>query len=200
VTTERAGADAEDFSALFVRARTGDPAAVGALYARYCDRVLSAVRPRLPRALRRRYDTMDVAQSVFAEILRDLPRLENRGEAAFVRLLQIKSVNKIRRRMKSELGRDGRRAERRLGTDDGHVARDGDVAGHAGSIDDDVKLHRLLAGLDPATREILRLRGEKKTFAEIAAATGLASADAARMRHARAVVELRRRWDAETTS
>ena len=58
--------------------------------------VMATIRRRLLPPLRRRYDTMDLSQSVFREVLRDLPRFEDRGEPAFVRWLAIKSENKTR--------------------------------------------------------------------------------------------------------
>lgn len=183
-----------DFSATLRRAQGGDPSAVADLYLRFAPRIHAAIRPRLPASLRRRYDTSDVAQSVFAEVLRDLPRLEDRGEAAFASLLHLKAVNKIRRRLKRDLGRGGIRAEVRLGTDEPLAARVRTPDEDAAAGEDDVRLHRLVADADPGTRTMLRMRGEGRSFAAIADALGLPTADAARKRHARAIAELRARW------
>src|SRR5437870_13912762 len=106
------GDEAAEFSAVLVRARDGDAAAVAALFDRYGRVVLGAVRRRLSADLRRRYDSMDLAQSVFADVLRALPRIKDRGEGGFVRLLTLKAENKVRDKLRRHVGRNGRRRER----------------------------------------------------------------------------------------
>jgi RNA polymerase sigma factor (sigma-70 family) len=192
------GGAADEFSAVLAAARRGDPAARARLYANYWAQVVSVVHRRFPDALRARYDTMDFAQSVFAEVLRDLPRIEDRGERAFVGLLRLKAVNKLRRRMKHDLGRGGRRAQTPLPDDIAETA--GRVAeSSVESREDDVKLRGLLTRLDETSREILSLRTDGKSFAEIAAAMRLPSAGAARKRHDRALARLRALWESGTS-
>jgi RNA polymerase sigma factor (sigma-70 family) len=182
------------FSELLARARMGDSAAVAALYQAHARRVMAIVRRRLSPALRAKYDTMDLAQSVFVEVLRELPRLTDKGEAAFANLLAVKAENKVRLKLRRHVGPNGRRREARLGSDDGRPARDADVAAAAASRDDDAKLTRILSELDATSRRIMRLHSEGASFGDIAAGLGLDSAEAARKRHARALLSLRRRW------
>jgi RNA polymerase sigma-70 factor (ECF subfamily) len=160
--------------------------------------VLGAVRRRLPPALRRRADSMDVAQSVFEDVLRDLPRFEERGEEAFRHWLYLKTENKIRDAWRRKLGPDGRPREDAMGSNDAEpAARGPGPATEAGEIDEAVRLRRAVAELQPAQREIVTLRDEAGLgFAAIAERLGLPGADAARMRYARALVALRKNWDA----
>jgi RNA polymerase sigma factor (sigma-70 family) len=182
------------FSDVLARARAGDADAVAALYARHSRRVMAIVRRRLSPMLRAKYDTMDLAQSVFLEVLRELPRLDDKGEAAFAHLLAIKAENKVRLKLRRHLGKSGVRAERRLASDADPPAADAHVGAALEGVEDSVKLRRLLDEFDADAREILRLHGDGRPFAEIASTLGLASADAARKKHARLVAALRGRW------
>jgi RNA polymerase sigma factor (sigma-70 family) len=188
------GGGENEFSQLLERARGGDAQAAGELYQRHAHRVLTIVRRRLPVALRAKYDSMDLAQSVFAEMLRDLPRIEDRGERAFVSLLAAKASGKIAMKLRHHLGRSGQHAERRLATD----AEPADSASEAplkAERDDELaKLEHVVEGLDETSRRVLRMRAVRRSFASIADELGLASPDAARKRYARALVELRERW------
>lgn len=195
MTAKRAQIPGSGFSDVLARARAGDADAVASLYERHARRVMAIVRRGLSPALRAKYDTLDLAHSVFVEVLRELPRLEDRGEQAFARLLAIKAENKVRTKLRRHLGDGGRRREIRLASecDDSLPAADcADAA--AAERDDDAKLAGVLAGMDPTARTIVRLRAEGASFADIAATTGLVGAEAARKRHARALVALRRGW------
>ena len=63
------------FETILQGARDGDAAAVEALHRRFAPAVLARIRSRLTPALRRWYDTADIGQSVFLEVLRD--RIDN---------------------------------------------------------------------------------------------------------------------------
>jgi DNA-directed RNA polymerase specialized sigma24 family protein len=184
-----------EFPALFAKARLGDRDAIALLYERYGTAILSAVRRGLSPELRRKYDSMDLAHSVFADVIRTLPRLEDRGEGAFVRLLTIKAQNKVKTKLRRHVGANGARREHRLATHFDRAAPPAEAAARAAVFDDDAKLRRLIAGLDDVSREVLRRRGDKEPFARIAADLQLPSADAARKKYARVILELRRRWD-----
>jgi RNA polymerase sigma-70 factor (ECF subfamily) len=54
------------FEHLLARVRAGDKAAIGALYEKYSDAVRRVVRRALRVQLRRRYDSVDFVQSVWA--------------------------------------------------------------------------------------------------------------------------------------
>ncbi len=182
------------FSDVLRRARGGEATARAALYRCYSSTILAQVARRLPIALRPKYDPMDIAQSVFADVLRHLPRIEDRGERAFVRLLVIKVENDIRSKLRRHVGLNGARLERRIATGADPPAASEDSGARADQVQAAVQLKRLLDRLDPSAREILRRRGEGQTFCDIAAAVGLASADAARKRHDRLITELRTTW------
>ena len=183
-----------EFTRLINRARQGDAAALDDLYRRYSPGVLARLRGQLGPALRRVYDTEDLGQSVFAEVLRDLPRFGSDKEGAFRKWLTLKTRSKLWMKLRRQLDGDGRRRER---TWDGEL-RDvtkADPALGAAAADDEAKLERALDRLPEEDREILALRGRDGFgYAAIAEALGLASADAARMRYARAVLRLREQW------
>jgi RNA polymerase sigma factor (sigma-70 family) len=179
------------------KARLGDRDALATMYRCYHARIAAALRRRLPAALRAKYDTMDLAQSVFMDVMRDLPRFDDRGERAFVALLTRRAENKIRDKLRRHLGKDGRRAERRLATDAQFPAADAAEAAGPARFDDFARLRRVLDGLDAPDRAMLRLHAQGATFARIASELGLVSAEAARKRHARILAGLRDRWTNE---
>jgi len=184
------------FSELLRRAKDGDSAAFMEIHARYERRVQGVVRRRLGPALRRRCDTLDVTQSVFEDVLRDLGEFEDRGEEAFRHWLYMKAENKVRDSWRRVLQPGGGPRENRLETRDAAVAAGGPgPATEAGEADDRARLAAVLATLPAAQREVLALRDtEGLGFAAIAGRLGLPGADAARMRYARALLALRERW------
>jgi RNA polymerase sigma-70 factor (ECF subfamily) len=187
----------EGFSGLILRARSGDREAVGELYSAHRRRLLAVVRRRMGPALRRDCDAEDLVHTVFAQVLRDLPRFEDRGEGAFRRWLDLKAENEVRTRFRQRLLADGGRrevtmaesaAERAAGTGRG-------PATSAAERDERRRLADLLDGLRPEQREVLFLRErDGLAFADVAERLGLPNADAARMRYARALLALRDRW------
>ena len=186
----------ESFTDLLRRAKAGEPAALAELHARYQRSVSGVVRRRLGRAMRRGCDSSDVVQSVFEDVLRELPRFEDRGEPAFRHWLHLKAENKVRDRWRRRVDAEGRPRESGMETPDAErpVAGPG-PATEAGDADDRARLRSVLAELPDAQREILSLRDESGlSFAAIAERLGLAGADAARMRYARALLALRKRW------
>lgn len=185
-----------DFSELLCKARGGDSAAIAEIHARYERAVRGVVRRRLGPALRRRCDSGDVAQSVFEDVLRDLPRFEDRGEEAFRHWLYMKAENKVRDQWRRRFDAAGRPREQAMDARDGERPAAGPgPATQAGEADDAARLRGLVAALPPSQREILALRDESGlAFAAIAKRMGLPGADAARMRYARALLALRRDW------
>jgi RNA polymerase sigma-70 factor (ECF subfamily) len=183
------------FSELLEGAKRGDPGALTLLYERYADPVIRSIRKRLSQPLRRKFDTMDLSQSVFTEVLRDLPRFQDLGETAFHRWLYLKVESKIGGKLRKHLGRAGRRLERPI---DSGASLVGDAASPASEVAENEESNRardLLTVLDEAQREIVFLRLEEGLpFAEIAERTGLPSAEAARKRYGRAIARLRVHW------
>lgn len=187
----------EDFAELLLRAKGGEPGALNELHTRYEKRVLGVVRRRLSPALRCRFDSTDVVQSVFEDVIRDLPRFEDRGEEAFRHWLYMKAENKVRDAWRKRLRPDGGLREERLDSkDDGRPAASRGPATQAGEGDDVARLRDVLATLDPPQREVIELRDiQGLSFAAIAERLDLPGADAARMRYTRALLVLRRKWN-----
>ncbi len=179
---------AVDFESMIGRAKAGDPAALDQLYRRFSPAVISKLRGQLRPALRRRYDTEDLGQSVFAEVLRDLPGFTSLTEGAFRKWLALKTQSKLFGKLRqhhTELTWDGEIAVPAEGALGGKSAEDAEERG---------KLARAMETMDAEEQAILRLRGDGVPYAEVAERLGLASADAARMRYTRALLRLKERW------
>jgi len=182
-----------EFSTLLDRARRGEAEALDELHRRYADDVLAVARRRLSPELRRHYDTMDLAQSVFADVLGALAGFSDRGEQAFRHWLFIKVQNKIRDKLRKHVGRQRVRREPLLDTSR-------EPASHTPSPSSAVirsetmrSAQSLLDALEDPERTIVRLRLEEGlSWSEIAARSGVPSADAVRKRYQRCMVEIRR--------
>lgn len=187
-----------EFSELLRRARSGDRAAASALLEAYRDHVERIARRGLGTRLHARFDTDDIAQSVFTDALRELPGFEDRGEPAFQAWLATKVRHKIVSKARRQTLADGRPREERLATEDGLGRRDpGDEPSATAALrDDSARVTSLLGTLDPTQAAVIGLfLDEGLSWEEIAARIGVTSAAAARMRYVRAIAALRDRWD-----
>lgn len=183
----------DEFADLLRRAVRGEPDAVAEIYERYEARVRTRVRTRLTPALRREFDTLDIRQSVFADVLRDLPQFEDRGERAFLHWLYVRAERKViakQRRLRPDRGE--------VGTE---VARDGapcdapDPSERATRAEQARRIRELVADLPEGERRVVELRTrERLSFPAIARELALGSEDAARKRYARALRKLEGRW------
>lgn len=178
------------------RASAGDVDASLRLYRLYEAEVRRTVRRTLPAALRRRYDSSDLLQSVFAELLEDLPRFEFRGSQAFGAWLRTKVRWKVRHRFRRTRTRSGAAREQSLPDDSSMLPEAADdPVGRAAAAEETERLRQCLDGLDAPSRAVIRCHAEEGLpFAEVAARLGLPGADAARMRYARALRTLARSW------
>ena len=171
---------------LLARARAGDPAAMDALFARYGPELARFARGRLPRWSRDVADTPDLVQETLLQAFTHLETFEYRGEGAFRAYLRQAVLNRIR----DELRRAGRRpAAAPLAPD----LRDGGPSPLEAAIGTEAteRYEAALATLKPGDREVLIARLELGlSYSEIAAATGRASANAARMAVVRALLRL----------
>ncbi|MCI0589711.1 MAG: RNA polymerase sigma factor [Planctomycetes bacterium] len=68
---------------LVAAAQAGDRGALESLFDAYYPRVLRVAEVRLGKRLRRLFDPHDIAQSVFGEAYRRLPRFVDRGPGSF---------------------------------------------------------------------------------------------------------------------
>ena len=186
-----------EFTRMLEAAKSGRADAVATIYDRYGGAVMAVVRRRLRGGVRRRYDTMDLAHSVFAEVLRDLPRVKDLGEDAFRHWLYIKAENKVRAKLRRHFDRHGARRETSLGTRDKTAGSSASPLAQAAGAEETTLVRDALASLDKTSRSIVELRhGQGKSFREIAQELGLPSEDAARKRYARCLTRLRDRWPA----
>jgi RNA polymerase sigma-70 factor (ECF subfamily) len=187
----------EPFAHLLAAARSGDEDALEALHRRFAPAVLARVRSRLPASMRRWYDTADIGQSVFAEVLRDLARFEDRGERQFRHWLYMKAESKLQAKMRKELGVRGRRWQPLLDDQDGvdALAPDETPSSAVSAEEERVRLARALEALTPEQRSVIHMRAQEGLpFGDIAQRLALPSPDAARVRYARALLALRNRW------
>jgi RNA polymerase sigma factor (sigma-70 family) len=181
-------------------ARAGDRAALETLVTRFYPRVLGIVRARLGPGLRHELESSDVVQEAMGEIVRGLPELEPRGEAALVAWLAAVVENRLRDLAKyhgAQMRDRGREVELASGSGSSSGLEDLVRAASA-----DGPLERLaradlaqrvaeaLGALEPRHAAALRARSGGASWAEVAAELALPSDGAARMLHARALVAL----------
>ena len=189
----------EEFSDLLRRAIRQEPDAVAEIYRRYESRVRTRVRQRLTPVLRRQYDTVDIGQSVFADVLRDLPEFEDRGESAFLHWLYVRAERKVNAKQ-----RRSPRARLAASETGDSSAQSLEVpcpypgpSEQATAAEESRRLGLLLSDLAEQERRVIELRTqEKATFREIAEHLGMPTEDAARKCYARALKKLEGRWDA----
>lgn len=182
----RSGAPLETTFELLDLARAGDEAARDRLFNRFLPVLQRWAHQQLPRAARDLTETDDLVQMTLLRSLRHIDRFESRGEGAFLGYLRHLLLN---------AARDEARRSSRRGAHDG---LDDSVPDPGRSVVEEVlgretmaRYERGLARLSEEQREAVILRLEMDySHAEIAAALGRPSADAARMLVARALVTL----------
>jgi RNA polymerase sigma factor (sigma-70 family) len=96
-----------DLAAEIAAARRGEPRAVDSLFARNLPPLVAFIRSRTGRALAARESAVDIAQSVFREVLQDVDKIKLEGEAAFRNWLFMQATRKVLDRAKF-LGRERR--------------------------------------------------------------------------------------------
>ncbi|QDU68410.1 RNA polymerase sigma factor [Engelhardtia mirabilis] len=173
-------------------AQGGDDRAFGELIERYLPRVETIVRARLGPGLRRELESGDVVQETLIEVLRNFDHFELRDERSFVRWVSTIVENRLRQdaRFFGALRRDRRRDVELGGEGAGATADPSDGAegpstlAEKGELLERARVAR--AALSPRHIEVLDRRDAGESWATVAADMGLASADAARMLHARA--------------
>lgn len=182
-------------------AQAGDTEALNRLFARYYERVRRVVRVRLGRRLREVVDSGDILQETFAAAVRAFGSFELREEAGLIQWLAKLAERQILAAADHHLAqkRDQRRnvplavqpgADTRPFTiafaDEGTRPLEGLVAAEEAALVDDC-----LERLSEEYRELIVLRNfVGASWEEVAEATGRPSPSAARMMHARALVEL----------
>jgi RNA polymerase sigma factor (sigma-70 family) len=178
--------DRETTLDLLTRARAGDSEAVNRLAARYLPALERWASGRLPHRSRDLADTSDIVQEALVDTFRRIEGFEHRGEGALRAYLRQAVMNRIRDELRKA-------AVRRVqpGIPDHLPARGlSPLESTIGQATVE-RYEAALAGLRDDERDLIVARVELGcTFPEIAAATGRASADAARMAVTRALVRL----------
>lgn len=170
------------------RAHSGDDGAREALIQRCLPPLRRWARGRIPASVRGVADTDDLVQTTVIRTLTSLDRLRPGEQGSVLAYMRQVLLNAVRDELRRQRRRPGHVA---LGDETGAVA---DVGGPSPDPTVVTAYERGLAELTPAQRDAVVLRVEfGLTFPEIAAELELASADAARMRVARALVALAER-------
>ena len=173
---------------LLEQIRAGNDAALDLLLRRYRPLLTRWARGRLPHGVRDLSDTEDLVQETIIAALRHLDQFEFRGDGALHAYLRRAMLNRIR----DELRRHNRRGsaetldERLVCAEDSPLDQ---VIGHE-AVE---RYESALAQLTSGEREAIIARIELgQTFAEVAAALGKPTPEAARMAVNRALSRLAR--------
>lgn len=106
-------AQPEDLARLIAAARRGEAAALDSLFGRNLPPLIAFIRARAGKAIAARESAMDIAQSVFREVLQDADRIHLQGEGAFRNWLFMAAARKVLDRAKF-LGRERRDVSREV--------------------------------------------------------------------------------------
>ncbi|MEW6074616.1 MAG: sigma-70 family RNA polymerase sigma factor [Planctomycetota bacterium] len=184
------------------RAQAGEHAALERLFARYYDRVRRIVRIRLGAGLRRMLDAEDILQETFVEAVRSFDAFEVREEARLIDWLGRIAENRIRaaarqaRAAKRDRAREVTLERLRSSVASGALVPEPAASitlpgDRAAAAEERERLEECIAALKEEYREvILRRDYEGGSWATVASLMGSPGPNAARMLHARALIEL----------
>ena len=178
--------DGESTFRLLDRARTGDRAALEALFARHLKPLQRWARGRLPAAARDLGDTDDLVQNTLLQTFKRLDAFEPRHVGALQAYLRQTVLNRIR----DELRRSGRRPDQ-INLDDVELESRQSPLEAAIGREGVERYERALARLTAPQREAIIGRVEMGySYEELAGMLGVPTADAARKAAQRALVRL----------
>jgi RNA polymerase sigma-70 factor (ECF subfamily) len=120
-----------DFAAEIAAARRGDAHALDTLFARNLPPLVAFIRARVGKSLGARESAVDIAQSVFVEVLADAERVELQGEGAFRNWLFMQATRKVIDRARFH-GRGRRDQAREVAIPEAVTAADALLACYAG--------------------------------------------------------------------
>ena len=190
-------------------AQNGDDEALNRLFERYYDRVRRIVRMRLGRGLRNHVDTGDILQETFAAAVEAFDRFEMREEASLINWLarlaehQILAAADYHTARKRDHRREVRLASFPSPGDSSNIPFQiaANIEGPVEKLsraEQEAMVESCIAELSVEHRELIILRDYAgASWESIATQTHRPSASAARMMHARALIELRRLLHAE---
>jgi RNA polymerase sigma-70 factor (ECF subfamily) len=175
------------FQLLIDRARHGDESAARELFELFEPHVRRVIRSRLPHVMRSKFDSIDFVQSVLGDFFGRLHRGEidfksPRDLAKFLTLAaQARVANEFRHRLRTKK----HDLNKEVSIDHGHqhvplISHDPSPSQVAVAQE---RLEGILEGRPQLHQEVLRLRGEGFTFAEIADRTGIDERSARRILH-----------------
>jgi RNA polymerase sigma-70 factor, ECF subfamily len=171
---------------LVQRARSGDQAAVEALFARYKPRIQRWAHGRMPPAARGAHDTHDLVQNTLMKVFLRLQKFEPQHPGAFRNYVWTTLLNCIR-----DIARQSGRGGPADPLDDaieGHGPSPYEEALGRETLD---RYERALDRLSPDDKEAIVARVEiRLPYEDIAAALGKPSIPAAHMAVSRALVKL----------
>lgn len=178
--------DAESSFELVIRARAGDQTALDDLFARYLPRLRRWAHGRLPQAARGSYETQDLVQDTLTKVFRRIQSFEPRHPGAFRDYVWTTLWNCIR---------DIARSYQRKGPSD---PLDSAIPGYLPSPLEEAmgrevldRYENALERLRPEEREAIVARIEMGlSHADVAAALGKPSVEAAHMAVSRALMRL----------
>jgi RNA polymerase sigma-70 factor (ECF subfamily) len=178
---------------LLRRARGGDTDALNDLFRRHLPPLRRWARGRLPSWTRDLRDTEDLVQETIAQTLRRIDQFEPRHEGALQAYLRQALVNRVR----DEVRRLNRYpAAAALEESDRFADPSASPLEEAIGTEALERYEAAMQRLRPEEREVIIARVEmQQSYAQIAAAHGKASADAARMAVTRALVRLAEEMD-----
>jgi RNA polymerase sigma factor (sigma-70 family) len=151
----------------------GDLEAAGAVFETYAPYLRAVIRRRLPPGLRSKLDSVDILQSAWSDILAGLRDANWRFtspaqlQAFLVRVMHNRCVDRCRQ------FRRPLESERPLEEMDPEALTSGTRPFAGGAAEADELWQRLLALCPPEHHEVLRLKRDGATPAEIARHTGL---------------------------
>jgi RNA polymerase sigma-70 factor (ECF subfamily) len=179
---------------LLERLRRGDDAAAAAVFRAYEPYLRLVVRRQLSAALRAKFDSADVVQSVWADLLRgfrtagwQFPDLEHL-RAFLVKATRNRFVDRLRQHL-AELEREQPLLDSSADGVPASAEPDPSEVAQAGEV-----WEQLLAMAPPAHAAVLRLKRQGVPLAGIAAATGLHESSVRRI-----LYDLARKLDAART-
>ena len=171
---------------LLTRARAGDQDALDDLFGRYLPMLSRWARGRLPQWARDAADTQDLVQDTLLQTFKKIDGFEHRGEGAFQAYLRQAVMNRIRDALRKAHRRPERDELDEEAPDTGISPLEAAVGAEALE-----KYDAALERLPPADRELVVARVELGlSYAEVAAATGRPTPNAARMAVSRALLRL----------
>lgn len=167
------------FQELMTQLKSGDQDSAGVVFNKYARRLIGLAASRLPAPVRAKEDPEDAVMSAFKSFFNRQKKGEFQPEDwdELTTLLTYLTVCKVDRRIRKYLAgkRDVRRESSAAANDDGETsdfpaAAPDPTPAEAAMVADTVR--ELMVRLDPTDQEILTLRLQGYTTAEIAAAVG----------------------------